>query len=99
MGSPATEAGDRPVPSAVLAAQVAMLVGELREHRRECVTRAEWELARAADVARIANIEAEQARQGNRRWQLVALGIGAAFTVFASLTVAVVTVALKINGG
>lgn len=76
-----------------------MLIGEMREHRRECVPRGEWELARAAVTERIAKIETEQARQGNRRWQLIAAGLGAVFTVFASLTVAIVAVAFNVNGG
>lgn len=86
----------RPVPSAVLAAQVQMLIGELREHRRECVPRGEWDIARAADLSRLAVIEAEIARQSSKHWQLVTLGIGAAFTVFAGLATTLVLSALNI---
>lgn len=97
MGAPGYDIDNRPVPSAVLAAQVQMLIGELRQHRAECVPRGEYDIARAADLARLAVVEAQIAQQGNRRWQLVAGGVAAAFTVFASLTVAVISVALKIH--
>lgn len=97
MSAPGLDIDPRPVPSAVLAAQVQMLIGELREHRRECVPRGEYDIARAADLARLAVVEAEIARQGNRRWQIVALGIGAAGTIFASLLTAALAITLKLN--
>ena len=72
-----------------------MLIDEIREHRRECVPRGEWALARAAVIERIVSLEHEQARQGNRRWQLVALGIGSAFTVFAGLATTLILIAFN----
>lgn len=98
--------GDRPVPSAVLAARVEMLtarvdmlINEMREYRRECVPRGEWELARSSVADRLSVIETQLSAQSNRRWQLIALGIGAAFTAFAGLMITAVTIAFRLTSG
>lgn len=89
MGAP-TEPDARPVPSAVLAVKIDMLIDEIRELRRGTVPRGEYEIARAADLARIGVLEAQQRQQGDRRWQLIAIVVSAAFAVVSSIITAAV---------
>jgi len=105
MGGPVAVEGDaRPVPSAVLAVKLDALTeaqrdtaAEVRLLRAELVRRDVYEATRAGDLARIASLEAAQSRQGDRRWQLVAMLVAAGLSVVATVTSTII-VAVAMTG-
>jgi hypothetical protein len=92
MTTPSIEGDSRPVPSAVLAAKIDFLIQEFRDLRRGTVPRGEYDIARAADLARLAVVEAQIKSQSERRWQFVMAVASAALALVTSI-VAAVTVA------
>lgn len=91
MSAPSIEGDSRPVPSAVLGAKIDFLIEEFRDLRRGTVPRGEYDIARAADLARLAVVEAQIRQQGDRRWQFNMAVVSAGLAVIASI---VATVAL-----
>jgi hypothetical protein len=89
MSAPTTETDNRPVPSAVLAAKIDFLIEEFRDLRRGTVPRGEYDIARAADLARLAVVEATIKAQGDRRWQFVMAVVSAGLAVVSSIVAAV----------
>lgn len=90
MTSPSTDSDSRPVPSAVLGTKIDYLIEEFRDLRRETVPRGEYNIARAADLARLAVIEAHIAQQVDRRWQFVMAIASAGLAVVASIVAAAI---------
>lgn len=90
MGQPSIDEASRPVPSAVLGAKIDFLIEEFRDLRRGTVPRGEYDIARAADLARLAVVEATIKAQGDRRWQFVMAIVSAGLAVVASLVTAIV---------
>jgi hypothetical protein len=90
MGAPMTETDSRPIPSAVLGAKIDFLIEEFRDLRRAAVPRGEYDIARAADLARLTVVEAQLKQQGDRRWQVALATLGAVLGLVSSIVTAFV---------